>query len=513
MPNSSAIAAADVVVIGAGSAGSVVVRRLLDAGMQVTVIEGGPVDSKPEIHDPLGSIGLWASEVDWDYQTVPQPFANGQTIPQPRGKTLGGSSAFNGMIYVRGSAADYDMWSMLGAAGWDWNSVEPYFRKLEDFEGGTDGGRGIGGPLHIQRNPAVNELTKCWVEAAEQAGFPYNADYNSGSSEGVSYTQHTIKDGRRFTSWVGYVRPIEDHPNLTVITETLVSELTFDGTRVIGVNFIKDGVAQTITADREVVLAAGTLGTPAILNRSGIGAPNELAPLGIVVKADLPGVGKNLQDHFSSPIIWETHGEIPPAGAQALEAQIFAKSRPGIAVPDLQPLLMNFVYPFIAGDLPEHGFTAVSQILHPLSRGEVRLRSAHPDAAPLIDSRVFSEPADLEAMIDNMDLLREVASQPAITKWIKEEARPGKDATTRAEMREYVRTTTVSGHHQVGTAKMGVDSMSVVDPQLRVHGIEGLRVADASVMPTIITGNTNAPAIMIGERAADFIINDNGSAK
>lgn len=498
---------ADVVVIGAGSAGSAVIRRLLDAGRTVAVLEAGPVDDSEAIHDPLGSIGLWDSPFNWDFATEPQPFAHGKTVPQPRGKTLGGSSAFNGMIYVRGVKEDYDLWAQLGADGWDWASVEPYFRKLENFAGGSEGGRGVGGPINVQKNLTPSQIVQDWVAAAVEAGHPFNEDYNSGDILGASYTQHTILDHRRVTSWVGYVRPVEDHANLSVQPSATVTRLVFEGDRVVGVNYLLEGVEHTIRANDQVVLSAGVFGTPQILMLSGLGDANTLRRFGIPVKAHLPGVGQNLQDHFSSPIIWETHGPAPLPTEQGLEAQFFAKTRPGLVAPDVQPLMLSFVYGFIGGYLPEHGFSTVSQILHPLSRGFVTLRSNDPTAKPIIDPRVLSEPDDVEVLVDNMDMIRDIASREPLRKWIKAEARPGDKVVTREQMREYVRSTIVSGHHQVGTAAMGRGTMSVVDPTtLRVHGIEGLTIADASIMPSLPSGNTNGPAMMIGERAADIIL-------
>jgi choline dehydrogenase len=501
---------ADYVVIGAGSSGTVVVRRLIDAGHSVILLEAGPVDDSEAIHDPLGSIGLWNSPYNWAFETVPQRFANERILVQPRGKTLGGSSSFNGMVAVRGVKQDYDQWSQLGAHGWDWDSVEPYFRKLEDFEGGNKNGRGVGGPLHIQINHSPNELIKDWVLAAQQAGFTYNEDYNSGDISGVSFTQHTILKHRRQSSWVAYGREIENHPNLTIFTSAHVTSLIFNGTRVVGVNFVKDKQVQSVfsvLADKEVILSAGVFGTPQILMLSGIGDADELQKLDIAVKVNLPGVGKNLQEHISSAFIWETN-DVPPAPTQqGLEAHIFAKTREGLLVPDVQPILMSFVYTFIGGEMPANGFSTVSQIIHPLSRGHVSIRSLNPLDAPLIDLNVLSEPDDLEVLVNNMFMIREIGHQAALQKWIKREVQPGDQIRTREAMGDFVRNTVVSGHHQVGTSRMGLDNMSVVDPQLKVHGVEGLRVVDASIMPTLPTGNTNIPAIMIGEKASDIILN------
>jgi len=504
-PESARYTTPDVIVVGAGSAGSVVVRRLLDSGLRVTVLEAGPADDTEAIHDPQGSAALWNSPYDWGYQTEPQSYAQGNRLLQPRGRTLGGSSAFNGMIYVRGLPADYDLWSQLGAFGWEWSAVEPYFRKLEDFDGGPEGGRGVGGPMHVQRHPSPDALVRAWVAAAQQAGHPFNDDYNSGSSDGVSYTQHTIRDGRRATSWVEYVRPVAQHPNLTVLTDATVARLVVEGDRVVGVEYLHGEALHALHAE-ETVLAAGVFGTPQILLLSGIGSADQLRRFGLPVHVDLPGVGQNLQDHVSSPFVWESNGPIPAPTAQRLEAHVFVRTRPGLITPDVQPIMMSYVYRFISGPLPEHGFSTVGQVLHPLSRGEVTLRSTKPRDAPLINPRVFAEPYDLDVLVDNMLMIREIGRQPALEPFVKREAYPGPTVTTSDEMRAHVRSITVSSHHQVGTARMGVDSSAVTDPELRVHGLRGLRIADASVMPTLPTGNTNAAALMIGERAADFIL-------
>ncbi|MBB4689564.1 GMC family oxidoreductase [Amycolatopsis jiangsuensis] len=498
----------DVIVVGAGSAGAVVTRRLLDAGLEVTVLEAGPADASEDIHDPLRAISLWGSEFDWGYRTVPQTAARGVELLQPRGRTLGGTSALNGMIYVRGVPSDYDGWAARGAYGWMWQDVEPYFRKLENYEGGPDGGRGVGGPLNVQPLPDPQPVVKAFVEAAQQAGYPYNEDYNSdaGVSDGVAYFQTTIRNGRRASTWNEYVRPVENSVGLSVLTGVTVSRVLVEGGRATGVEYLADGTVHQVRADR-VILSAGVFGTPQILQLSGIGDADELKPLGIPVHADLPGVGRNLQDHVSAPVIYTTAEPITPK-VQGLEATVFGRTRPGLVAPNVQPMLLTYVYPFLDGALPENGFSISGQVLRPLSRGTVRLRSSDPAVAPLIDPRYFSEPDDFEVLVDNIVQIREIGEQPALKALHLGEARPGPAVRTHDDVREFVRASTVSGHHQVGTAKMGVDSGSVVDPTLKVHGVTGLWVADASVMPTLTTGNTNAPTIMIGERAADFVLAD-----
>ncbi|SPF06209.1 GMC family oxidoreductase [Streptomyces sp. MA5143a] len=495
----------EAVVVGAGSAGAVVTRRLLDAGLTVTVLEAGPADDSEAIHDPLRSPAVLGTEYDWSYRTVPQTSANGVELPLPRGRTLGGTSSINGMIYARGVPSDYDAWVLQGAAGWAWSEVEPYFRKLEDYDGGAVGGRGVGGPLHIQRLPDPSPIVRAFVQAAEEAGYPYSDDYNDDSGfEGVSYLQTTIRDGRRVSSWEAYVRPVADNPRLSVVTGATVTRIVVEGGRATGVEYLRGGERHLVRSDR-VVLSAGVFGTPQILQLSGIGDAARLRSLGIEVRAHVPGVGRNLQDHVTSPVIFETAEPVFPR-TQGLEAGVFGRTRSGLLAPNVQPMLMSFVYPYISGRLPDYGFTITGQVLHPLSRGTVSLRSTDPTAAPLIDPRYLSEPDDLEVLVDCLLQIREIGEQPALQALHKGEVRPGPDFGTRDSVREYVRRTTVTGQHQVGTARMGVDSESVVDPTLRVHGLEGLWVVDASIMPTLVSGNTNGPTIMIGERAADFIL-------
>lgn len=502
---------ADVIVVGAGSAGSAVVRRLVDAGLRVTVLEAGPPDDHEAIHDPTGDImGLFGSEYDWSYEYLPQRYAGGRMIPQSKGRTLGGSSAINAMFYVRGDAADYNHWAALGAYGWDWASVEPYYRRLENYSEGGAGGRGVGGPVGVLKAPRVNATAEAWLEAAVQAGYPLVDDYNVGDMVGAAYGQLAIFEGRRSSAWVAYVRPIENNPLLTVITRAMVTNLVFDGGRVVGVDYVTDegqsGEKVRLYADREVVLSAGSIASPQLLLLSGIGDARDLRRLEIPVQVDLPGVGKNLQDHTATYVIYETHDPVPPAGTAVAEANMFLKTRSGLVSPDIQVEMYNVPVPTPGETVPEHGFSLFSMVMHPLSRGSLKLRSSNPFDKPLLDPQYFAEDRDLETAVDSIEPLRAIASQPAMRKYVKAEALPGPARTTREQLRAYARATSGTTYHPVGTAKMGVDSLAVVDPELRVYGVEGLRVADVSVVPALATGNTGGPAMMIGERAADFIL-------
>jgi choline dehydrogenase len=498
---------ADVVVVGGGTAGSVVVRRLVDAGHRVAVIEAGPADGRPEIGSPFGAGALFASEVDWALSTVPQSHANGRVLYQPRGKSLGGSTILNGMLYIRGAHSDYDAWAAAGATGWSWREVEPYFRRLENYDGAADPTRGAHGPLRVHRNNDPDPLVTAFVDAAVQAGHRFNDDYNAGDSRGVSYTQATVDDGNRVTAWRAYVSPVADSPLLRVITDALVTKIVIENGRAVGLEYVHDGERHVIRADREVVLSAGTFGTPQLLMLSGVGASADLRHHGIEVVADLPGVGRNLRDHVASPVVWESGRAVPTPRMTGIEAQVIADSGgTGATEPDRQAVFLSFVYSTIAENLPEQGFTALAILLHPHSHGQVRLRSANPGDPLLVDPGILSDPRDIEAIVDHLESLRDIARHPALADWITSEVHPGHDRVSRDGLRDYVRTSADSGHHQVGTARIGTDPLAVVDPQLLVHGVTGLRIADASVMPTTPAGNTAAPTLMIGERAADLIL-------
>ncbi len=499
-------------VIGAGSAGNVLARRLLDAGHDVTLVEAGNYDVNPNI-DHLNTLGLlWHSEDDWDYYTVPQPGANGRRLHVPRGKVMGGSHALNACIWVRGAREDYDNWSYNGCPGWSWDEVLPYFKKIEKFDGELNETRSDEGLLDVCSTYPRHDLQESMVQAAVEAGFPLNKDYNSGNPEGISRMQLNIRDLHRFSTFRAYILPVKNHKNLTILTGHRVTRLLFEGTQVTGAQFLKqDGTVQDIFA-YATILCAGALGSPEILLRSGIGPADELAELGIEVIADVPGVGKNLHDHMLAPVIFTTTQEISVPEAAPAQTHLFAKSTADQLVPDTQPIFFSNPmysqgYP---GDMtgPDQAFTLMAGIVRPQSRGELTLTGADISDPVSLDLAALKEQTDADALVASLKHCRTIGRQAALAEeWGAEEIWPGPQVTTDEELEEYARNSVVTYHHQVGTCAMGQSAQSVTNPRtLEVYKVSGLYVADASVMPTVPTGNTNAPSIMIAERAADFIL-------
>jgi choline dehydrogenase len=484
----------DAIVVGAGTAGCVVARRLLDAGLTVLLLEAGADQTHAAIDDPVRMHELWDSDVDWGFRTVPQEHAHDRRLHLPRGRVVGGSHALNGMIWVRGHPFDYDTWAYLGNPGWSWTDVEPVFRRIECLQDVV---------ADYQPHPVHQAI----VEAAVQHGLPYNSNYNGERPDGVSFVQLTIRDGRRYTTAQAYLSPVRSSPRLRVVCSARVHRVLVSGSRCVGVEWDCDGVVSRASAG-QVVLCAGAIGSPTILQRSGIGDPSLLRSLDIDVASALRGVGRNLQDHWLVPVVFGTVRPVAlPSRLPACQSHLFWRSRPGLAVPDLQPI--HFAIPLVAPWMtaPAHGITLMAGLVRPASRGSVRIASADPGCAPLINPRVLSAPEDIDALVAAVELCRAIGVQPPLRDgWGARELYPASMASTPGLARDYIRETVVTYHHQVGTCAMGRDEDAVVDPWLRVHGVDQLTVADASVMPLVTTGNTNAPAAMIGERAADFLL-------
>jgi len=507
----------DYIVVGAGSAGCVLASRLTeDPKTTVLLLEAGGEDRRKEIHIPAAFSKLFKTECDWAYYTEPEPHLNQRRLYWPRGKVLGGSSSINAMIHIRGNPRDYDRWREGGGEGWGFSDLAPYFSKLEKSNGGL---------LSVEPLRCVNPLSKVFVEAAMEIGLPRNEDFNGSTQEGAGIYRVTQKKGRRFSAAAAYLRPALRRPNLTVHTQAQVPTVLFSRTRATGVRYVRGGRPAESLAGREVILAGGAINSPQLLMLSGIGPADHLRSLSIQPVADLSGVGENLQDHLSVVTACESTKPITLAGAETMasllrfvlfgsgpltsnvaEAGAFLKTRSDEQAPDLQ-LLFGPVYYLNHGfTRPEgHGFSVGPALLHPRSRGRIRLRSADPFAPPAIEAHYLADPHDLEVLTEGVSLARRIMQAKAFDAFRGAEVYPGPGVASHAAIVEYIRGMAETLYHPVGTCKMGSDAAAVVDSRLRVRGVDGLRVVDASIMPAIISGNTNTPTIVIAERAADLI--------
>jgi choline dehydrogenase len=498
----------DYIVIGAGSAGCVLANRLTEDGKTtVLLLEAGNPPSLPEHQVPLAWVKLWGTEADWAYFTEEEPYLNNRKIYCPRGKVLGGTSAINAMIYIRGSRYDYDHWQELGNPGWSYQDVLPYFKKSENQQHGASQFHGADGLLSVTDPLAPGITSHRFVDAAVALGYGHNPDFNGAQQHGAGLYQLTVKDGQRHSTATAFLLPILDRPNLTVTTGALVTRLLFEGTRTTGVEYIHQGTIHQSFVQQEVILSAGAIDSPKLLMLSGIGNAEHLQALDIPVVVDLPGVGQNLQDHLHVAVAYQATQDLQPDFTSNIaEAGLFLHTEGRLDVaPDLQffsgPIL--WTHPAYTREGP--GFSATACITHPQSRGSLTLRSASPQDIPIIRMNYLQNESDSQKLLAGIKIIRQILQSSAFDEFRGEEVAPGADNHNDEALLAYIRETCDSVYHPVGTCKMGTDPDSVVDPELRVHGVEGLRVVDASIMPTLTTGNTNAPTIMIGEKAADLI--------
>ena len=526
----------DFIVVGAGAAGCVLANRLTASGRHsVLLLEAGGEDSSPWIHIPLGYGKHFTNpKVNWLYSSEPQAGAGNRRIGQPRGKVIGGSTSINGLLYIRGQHEDYDRWRDLGNAGWGYADVLPYFRKAEDQQRGADEFHGVGGPLSVSDPPEKHPLADAYLAAAEECGYRRNPDFNGATQEGFGYNQWTIRKGLRSSAATGYLRLARRRANLQVVTRAHATRIVFSGKRATGVEYLRGGIPASATARVEVVIAGGSFNSPQLLQLSGVGPASLSQRFGIGVVADLP-VGMNLQDHYAGRLVYECTlptlndvvGSLPHKVVAALQfafarkgfltmgqsyATGFIRADPAAATPDIQSSISLYSSHSPGDNLhPFSGFTLVARLLRPESRGSVTIQSTDPLAPPAIAPNYLTSEKDCAVMLAGMKATRRLIDTAAMRPYVAREYDPGPSCRSDDELMEYLRMRGGIAYHPVGTCRMGNDDLAVVDQRLRVRGLEGLRVVDASIMPTLVSGNTYAPTIMIAEKGADMILEDNAA--
>lgn len=534
----------DYVIVGAGSAGCVLANRLTESGQyKVLVLEAGGEDRNPWIHVPIGYAKHFVNpKINWLYETTPGEEWVKRPVMQPRGKVVGGSSSINGMIYIRGQHEDYDHWRQLGNVGWSYEDVLPYFRKAENRETGADAYHGVGGPLHVSDPREKHPICEAFLQAADDAGYPKNPDFNGAVQEGFGYYQWTIRNGRRHSAAIGYLNPARNRPNLAIATNAHTTRLLFKGKRALGVEYRQGDTLKTAYADGEVLVAGGAYNSPQLLQLSGLGPAPLLQSFGIEPIANVRGVGADLRDHFNAPIMYRvnqaiTGNEIANRYSRRITAGLqYVLARGGLlgsavsmcggfirtdpsthASPDIQILLMLFSTDRAGPTAhPFPGITVTATLLRPESKGYVKIVSPDPFVAPEIQPNYLADPKDRMSLIEAVKAMRRVMTEPSIASYLVSEYTPGKDAVSDEQVLDFLREKGRTSFHPVSTCRMGTDPTAVVDNRLRVYGFERLRVVDASIMPSIPSGNTNAPTIMVAEKGADMILEDareGGSAR
>lgn len=523
------------VIVGAGAAGCVLANRLsADPSNRVLLLEAGARDRSPLLKIPAGFSKLMGTSVNWMYDTAPQKHMKNRSMFLPQGKVVGGSTSINAMLYVRGNKLDYDEWADLGCTGWSYDDVLPYFKVHERNERLADEFHGIDGELNVADQVQKNPTTMAFMRAAQEVGIPRNDDPNGASQEGVFFHQVTQRNARRESASTAFLHPVLGRSNLTLLTGAEVTRIRVEDGRATGVEFTHKGQQKFTSADSEVVMAAGAINSPRLLMLSGIGAGDELSAVGITPVHDLPGVGKNLRDQLevyitrkaAQPVTYDgqdrwyramrhavEYGMFRTGAATATitEGGAFVSSSDDVRSPDLQ---LHFLPAYVvwqdgartADRVPGHGVTLLACNVRPTSSGSVTLTSADPKASPVVDPNYLADERDMEISVDGFRLIRKVFDAPAFREILAEEQLPGPSVQTDDQIRDFIRTWAKTDYHPVGSCKMGVDDLAVVDPQLRVHGLKGLRVVDSSIMPTIISGNTQAPSMMIGEKGAAMIL-------